>query len=108
MKRTIKIMPDYGCFPIWILDNNGMFENFNPTELSISLNLLSKLENWRIQFELTLDRSDPRNSGFGSDEQITEFENAGLNIWELLLLELPKDDVLFYSVLENKVLQNEN
>ncbi|MFC0821231.1 hypothetical protein [Moraxella marmotae] len=41
----VKPMPEYECYPTWV-ENNGFFDNINPKELPISLNLAVDIMEW--------------------------------------------------------------
>ncbi|MBO8215150.1 hypothetical protein [Acinetobacter nosocomialis] len=36
MKKLIKLMPDYQCYPLWEYDEFGLVANLNPKDLPIS------------------------------------------------------------------------
>jgi hypothetical protein len=100
----LKIMTDYGCFPIWIKGKEGFFENIDPEQLPISDNLKKPLSHFRWQYDQTLDQDYPPNSGFPSQKDAVEFEQLGILIWKELLKEVGNIyEVVYFSVLENKL-----
>ncbi|OJA61585.1 hypothetical protein BGV68_04545 [Burkholderia ubonensis] len=74
--RTIKLMADYQCFPLWEAAP-GEVGNIDPKDLPISLALRDALTAWAAKFDATLNMDDPVNSGFGSDEEADKFRKEG-------------------------------
>lgn len=103
--KTLKIMPEYGMYPIWITDSNGQpFENISPDELNIAESARQKLENWDMMFQNTFIEKCPPDSGFDSPELEAIFEKEGVEIWSLIKKDLfSKMNVVYYSVIENKL-----
>jgi hypothetical protein len=100
----LKIMPEYGCFPIWIIGKEGFFENVDPAQLPISDNQKAQLHHYREQYDKTLNQDYPPDSGFASEKEAIEFEHSGIFIWQQLFNEIGAQyDISYYSVLENRV-----
>ena len=78
-------MPEYECYPIWISENGGMFENTNPRELKISETLKNQIENWDNKFEKTYNKMNPMDSGFIDKSEKLAFEKEGVIIQSNLL-----------------------
>jgi len=95
--RTIKLMPDYGCFPLWEASPDAM-GNIDPNTLPISANLVSELENWAAQFDATLHSEDPPKSGFTSPEHERDFAEIGRRLCTKLQKELGPDFELFLKI----------
>jgi hypothetical protein len=95
MNIVIKIMPEYECYPIWISENGGIFENINPRELKISEILKNQIENWDSKFEKTYNKKNPINSGFNNKSQEIAFEKEGVIIQENLVKELNDYNVIY-------------
>lgn len=74
--RTIKLMADYQCFPLWEA-SPGDFGNIDPKDLPISRALQEALMAWAMKFDSTLNLDDPATSGFDSDEGAEEFRKEG-------------------------------
>ncbi len=95
--KKIKVQVDYECYPIWCLDD-GAFGDISPDTIPVSQHLRRMLLRWESTFNLTLNRSDPLNSGFISLEEELAFENEGMNIWLGLISELGAEyEVLYHS-----------
>ena len=102
--RTIKLMTDYGCFPIWDCDNIG---NLNPEYLPISAILKQDLKKWAETFDAILDWDDPASAGFKSDREKRDFEDKGLELWQRLENELGDEYIVeYFSTIQSKVLVN--
>jgi hypothetical protein len=101
---ALKIMPGYECFPIWITGKQGFFENSDPDQLPISDSLKKSLNQFRAQYDQTLDQSYPPDGGFPSQKDAIEFEQLGLSIWKKLLEEVGnRYEIVYFSVLEMKL-----
>ena len=66
--KKIKLMPDYGCFPIWGMDDDN-FGNIDPYSLPISKSLAEELLGWANKYDKTLNIDEPINSGFENIEK---------------------------------------
>lgn len=88
-KLIIKIMADYECFPLWLISDKK-FENISPENLPLTPSLKDRISEWQRQFDLTLNRTDPAQSGFKNAQEEQEFEDEGLAIWQFLQRELIK------------------
>ncbi len=84
--HAIRLMADYFCFPLWEA-SSGEVGNINPHYLPISRELKIRLMAWASTFDGILDRDDPKNSGFKSDEEIREFRDEGYDLAKCLLKE---------------------
>jgi len=103
-RETIKIMPDYDCFPLWKIGNKSV-ENIAPQQLPISDNLKSLILSWQRKFDLTLNRKDPLESGFRTHLEEKLFEDEGIIIWKQMKIELGDlYDVKYFSVTRNRIL----
>lgn len=101
---TLKIMPDFGCFPVWILGTEGFFENIDPSRLPISDSLRRQLDHFRERYDQTLNQNYPPESGFSSEKKAIEFEHLGITIWQQLLSEVENlYEITYYSVLDHKL-----
>ena len=88
--RTIKLMADYQCFPLWEA-SPGQVGNIDPKELPISDELKLQLLKWAQVYDGTLNRDDPTCSGFQSHEAEVEFKNLGNELGARLQAELGID-----------------
>jgi len=94
MKRTIKLMPEYGCFPVWL--TRGQFGNVDPSTLPISGSLRDALRDWARAFDATLDQNYPPDSGFATAAELDAFNREGWRILARLREELGQDVVTEY------------
>ena len=95
MVMRIKLMPDYGCYPIWGVDEIG---NIAPEKLPLKADTISRLNAWARLFDDGLDWSDPGGESLWSEEDAQLFEQEGINLWHQLRRELsPKYEVYFSS-----------
>ena len=51
-------MPDYGCFPIWGMEDDN-FGNIDPYSLPISKSLAEELLEWANKYDKTLNIEEP-------------------------------------------------
>ncbi len=81
--RRIKVMADYGCDPLWVRDAEFM-DNVSPNApwLGLSDELIAALDRWAAEFDATLNRDDPRESGFRSPTEQTCFARRGRQLAE--------------------------
>ncbi len=97
MKKTIKLMADYQCYPLWWVDPE-LVGNIDPAKLPLSQETLERLSNWASAYDATLNQDYPPDSGFASEEDAQAFEQEGINLWQQLQKELAPDyEVLYFS-----------
>ncbi len=85
--RTIKVIADYQCFPLWEA-SPGVVGNIDPEDLPISFSLQQRLTAWAKKFDATLNIDDPLSSGFGSEEERIKFREEGAILAQNLQEEL--------------------
>jgi hypothetical protein len=90
MRRTIKLMADYQCWPLWE-ERSGLIGNLNPADLRLSGTLRRRLDHWRETYDASLDPADPRLSGFADDEACDRFKREGRALGDALRRELGPD-----------------
>lgn len=95
--RTIKLMADYHCFPLWEA-SSGEVGNIDPYTLPISDTLQSKLLIWALKYDATLNMDDPLNSGFPSSQAADSFKSEGIELVEQLRTELEDQYVVTYKI----------
>jgi hypothetical protein len=108
MQKRLEIMPDYDCSPIWALNKYDFFEPIEIEDVAIQEDLKVEIFEWNTLFQNTLDRKDPRNSGFSTNEDLDSFEKKGIEIWKKLIKQLPESIILYYSVKHYKLYENFN
>ncbi|MDD7912017.1 hypothetical protein PUV47_18960 [Pseudovibrio exalbescens] len=87
-------MADYDCWPLWGVSNIG---NIDPATLPLSSVLEKDLLNWARQYDATLNRSDPVQSGFRTREEAQAFNEEGWALWERLRVELEDIKVVYFD-----------
>lgn len=103
-KRSLKIMPEYECFPLWEELADGSV-NIDPEVLPIPVGLKRRLRDWTNSYESTYNRADPSASGFPTQSAEDHFDAEGIAIWVLMRNALIKEaDVSYYSVVKNSFL----
>ncbi len=85
MKRHLKILPEYECSPLWISDDGILFENLSIEDSGFDTDLKISLNNWSYTFQKTLNQDYPRDSGFLSINDASDFEKKGLKIWDAIV-----------------------
>ncbi|WP_288396994.1 hypothetical protein [uncultured Acinetobacter sp.] len=98
MKKVIKLMPDYQCYPLWEYDELGLITNLNPEDLPISKVLIDKLILWSDMYDETLCLDDPINSGFKSIEDEKKFQLLGEKLFKSLREELSGQYDVIYEI----------
>lgn len=98
MKKVIKLMPDYQCYPLWEYDELGLVANLNPEDLTISKVLIDKLILWSDMYDETLCLDDPINSGFKSIGDEKKFQLLGEELFKSLREELSGQYDVIYEI----------
>ena len=93
--KKIKLMPDYGCFPIWGMDDDN-FGNIDPYSLPISKSLAEELLVGANKYDKTLNIEEPLNSGFENIEKENIFKYEGEKLFKKLKLELGDQYTVIY------------
>ncbi len=107
-KATLKLMPDYECYPLWLTDGNR-FENIDTSDLPISDALKYLLKKWQDGYESIYNPDDPARSGFKSHAEKKEFVADGALIYKMLLDELKDSfELLYFDILSGKVCKSLN
>jgi tetratricopeptide (TPR) repeat protein len=98
MKKTIKLMADYQCYPLWWVDPE-LVGNIDPAKLPLSQETLERLSNWASAYDATLNQDYPPDSGFASEEDAQAFEQEGINLCQQLRKELTPDyEVRYFTM----------
>ncbi|QRQ12344.1 hypothetical protein [Acinetobacter pittii] len=98
MKKLIKLMPDYQCYPLWEYDELGLVANLNPEDLPVSKVLIDKLILWSDRYDETLCLDNPINSGFKSREDEKKFQLLGEELFKSLREELSGQYDVIYEI----------
>ena len=89
--RRIKVMTDYGCYPLWAMDQ-GKIGPFSPYHLGVSLELENDLWAWASEYDMSLDADDPANSTWSKERHHQHLEQ-GLSLARRIKQELPAREV---------------
>lgn len=99
--KAIKVMPDYGCHPLWHHGNTEVGD-INPSILPISPSLIARLEKWAAEYDATLNHDYPPDSSFTSKEEKERFVARGFELAKLLKTELNNIAVIYYDIDQNR------
>lgn len=89
--QRIKVMTDYGCYPLWAMDE-GKIGSFAPNHLGISIELENDLWNWAAEFDASLNADDPANSHWSQERQ-RQHMKEGVALARRIKVELPDREV---------------
>ena len=89
--RRIKVMADYGCCPLWAMDE-GLIGPFAPHHLGVSVELENDLWAWVGEFDMSHNIDDPARSRW-SDERYKQHIEEGQALARRIKAELPDRDV---------------
>ena len=108
MAEKIKLMADYGCYPLWWASSDKAGD-IDPEILPLSRESISRLEKWADIYDAKLNWEDPNSSGFPSLKAKDAFEKEGISLWKQLQKELPPDyKVVYFSETLRKVVSDMN
>ena len=98
MAEKIKLMADYGCYPLWWVSPKKV-GNIDPKTLLLSQETIKRLDKWEEIYNAKLNWEDPANSsGFLSEEAEAAFEEEGISLWKQLQKELASNyEVVYFS-----------
>ena len=101
--KTIKLMPDYQCWPLWWAEKDQV-GNIDPKQLPLSISTQQALLRWADTYDKSLNMEDPASSPPWTAEESANFEKEGLRLWRVLRKEL-KDNyrVLYFSQLTHQL-----
>lgn len=102
---NLKLMPEYGCSPLWISKDNDFYENIDIENNSffISNDLKNRIKGWAEKYEETLNQNYPPDSNFKNKIEEIVFTKEGLGIWEDLISQLKHSyKVCYYCIVQNK------
>jgi hypothetical protein len=85
--RTIRLMADYECHPLWLSGPQAGDIAPDDPRLALSSTLAKRLSDWADEYDGTLCADDPKSSGFSSREGELTFYRVG----EELAVQLAKE-----------------
>ena len=97
MKKEIRLMLDYQCYPIWIYDENGDFiDNDFVDEIKEDDNMIMMLERLQDRFDsLYINKyNEFKYIGFVSDEDKKNFETEANHVYNELCKLLSKKYII--------------
>jgi hypothetical protein len=99
--KTLKLMPDYGCSPLW--ESGGEPYNVEPDQLPLTAETKAALRAWADAYDRTLNQDYPPDSGFPTPEDEEAFETEGRQLWKKLQSELGAHyKVVYFSQRDGK------
>ena len=108
MKEKIKLMADYGCYPLWWVSSEKLGD-IDPETLPLSQQTINRLEKWAEMYDAKLNEDEPILSSFSSNEELESFEEEGINLWKQLKKELATNyEVVYFSEKLRKIIANLN
>ncbi|GCL37511.1 MULTISPECIES: hypothetical protein [Sphaerospermopsis] len=97
MAEKIKLMADYGCYPLWWVSSDKVGD-IDPETMLLSEETISRLAKWADIYDAKLNWEDPGSSGFSDVKAAAAFEQEGISLWKQLQKELaPNYEVLYFS-----------
>jgi len=107
MNKYLKIMPEYGCSPLWVSDNNRTFKNLDFRKVGSSL--VNRIDVWNQLYQSTLNQEYPPESGFVNTIDIYNFEKEGIKIWkDLLNIYFNIAKIAYWSIVFSRLFFNVN
>lgn len=108
MKEKIKLMADYGCYPLWWVSSEKIGD-IDPETLPLSQQTINRLKKWAEMYDAKLNEDEPTLSSFSSNEEQENFEEEGVYLWKQLKQELAhKYEVVYFSDKQGKIIANLN
>ncbi|MEV5713206.1 hypothetical protein AB0L41_04885 [Amycolatopsis mediterranei] len=88
-RKTLRVLADYDCWALWGF-RPGAMGNIDPADpvLGLSPALVRELNRWADDYTATLNRADPRASGFGSAAAEQAFVARGRRLAEAVRAEV--------------------
>jgi hypothetical protein len=95
--NAVKLMPDYECHVLWHHDSEEVGE-IDPSSLGLSQGLVVALELWAREYDSTLNKQVPTNSGFPTQEIEEKFIASGYELAARLKEELKIVEVVYFDI----------
>lgn len=97
MKKEIRLMFDYQCYPIWIYDEKGEFIDNNLIEqIENDDNMVAMLEKLQDMFDSLYlsNKEEFRYIGFASNDDRKEFEENVIQVYNKLCALLSEEYIV--------------
>ena len=98
MIRTLRLMLDYKCYPVWLYDDAGnIIDTLLPEELRSDIELDSKFDDLQARYDALFIDNEHEFSyvGFKSDEEKESF----INDWNCAVQELSEKTAGKYTII---------
>jgi hypothetical protein len=106
MTKKIKLMLDYGCYPLWWYDSEQV-GNIDPKSLPLSLEMIQQLIDLADKNDAALDWDDPSESKEFTEAEIRQLDKELLELKAKLQKELyPDYEVVYFSEKLSRVLSS--
>jgi hypothetical protein len=86
--QTVRLFPEFRCYPIWILGVDGLWKNIPPTELPVTADLANELTQWSDRFDRLFVSGPSSSIGFESEQEDEEYFEWGAALARRLEVEL--------------------
>lgn len=86
--RTLRLMADFGSYPVWESFDDGGLDNLDHKDLPISDELKCDLTSWEEHYQGTFNEEYPPDSGFSTETEEQTFYREGRMLWQRLRHEL--------------------
>ena len=98
--KSIKLMPDYQCWPLWWGDGCDFIGNINPIEMDLPATLHMQLREWADVYDSFINLKKLNGDQPISSLLMREFENFGIQLWQKLTRHLVHQyRVVFFSLI---------
>lgn len=106
MAKSMKLMADYGCHPLWEYLDGDLVDNPDPDDLPLRDGLKAALHDWAASYDRTLNQEYPPDSSFANPEEEEAFDTEGRRLWDELRAALgPEYRVSYFSNRDGRVLK---
>lgn len=95
--NAVKLMPDYECHALWHYGSEEVGE-IDPNSLGLSEGLVVAIELWAREYDSTLDKLVPTNSGFSTEGVKEKFIARGYELAAQLKEELKVVEVFYFDI----------
>lgn len=87
----LKFYPDFFCYSLWLLYDDGSVENIAPIDIPISNELRKDILLWEEEYDSIYNGDYPPNSNFKSKLDENMFFTKGIDLYNRLKIELPSE-----------------
>ncbi|WP_386698370.1 hypothetical protein [Lonepinella sp. MS14436] len=95
MIMMFRFFPEFFCYSIWLVNEDGTVENISANELPITSSLKKEIEDWEREYDSIYNDDYPLESDFRSIYDKISFQKKGDILFKRLQEELPKDFEIF-------------